>query len=725
MAAINYAYVLDQLRWAQAAARRGQASPERIQAWHDILDGIAAGTLRIGSRAPIAGVPPWVTPVVRHGGFVTGGLAAEGPLDLRERARLERLGLPRDQGVLPLNLHHLSPAGQDELLERAAQGALRMRFPEQGALLAIAWLERAGAVDAAREVRAEVLPFLDRLRFTPDEGPPSTPTDTVRRWTAGQVADELERRLPQHAVEAMRETITVWRPLAERLVAHALAAQGETSPDWLREAAGLVAAYDDAAARHLRARRHHRRDETIGALIEHLRAALVGPLTPGQHRRLTEVAGRWCVRHGEPGSPRRAERRAREEASVAASSHARLADVLAARLRAGDPERGVDDVDALAAAVTPEEARTHGTRVGESIPGSILGSLRIAREASLETLVETGVLPSLDCVAEVLPQLIAPLAARAWEDPVCRTLIEQTVIAFGRRRSLLLVGLERQTRVEDLPWIAALRQHRPQRDLRTELDDGPTAAILDRVAALMLDRFPGRAMPNPLVSSLAGLTRDEPAELWPWTEELAADIFQGTFSDKFALAALWAVPLLSDTVYAAYYGVSYRQVRGFSGGAEFTAYTSRLARPGMRAPGSTAANGRWIEFAQVVTAHNMALLFGSHDRLARFVPRFPGAARAALLEAVRELCSDASTLHQRLRADRMGALAWRQGLFYLALVERAEQELIVAELAAEVEADDDVPPARWAPLRKQVQVLAGCVRGEAPPHGHVPLLGWS
>ncbi|MEM8712557.1 MAG: hypothetical protein AAGG01_16505, partial [Planctomycetota bacterium] len=102
MPSVRLAYLLDQLRRAKAAVQTGLSPSARAAAWQAATQGVRSGKLSIGTDAPIHGVPAWVTPRVLHGGFASGELAAEGPLDLTERALCARLELPRDEGVLPL-----------------------------------------------------------------------------------------------------------------------------------------------------------------------------------------------------------------------------------------------------------------------------------------------------------------------------------------------------------------------------------------------------------------------------------------------------------------------------------------------------------------------------------------------------------------------------------------------------------------------------------------------
>ena len=66
-------------QWAKALRATEDADPavraraaERVRRWEQVIQGMANGTVTVGDRAPVAGLPAWVTPQVVHGGFATG-----------------------------------------------------------------------------------------------------------------------------------------------------------------------------------------------------------------------------------------------------------------------------------------------------------------------------------------------------------------------------------------------------------------------------------------------------------------------------------------------------------------------------------------------------------------------------------------------------------------------------------------------------------------------------
>lgn len=94
----------------------------------DMLCRIALGVemIDIGSRAPIDGVPVWLTPDIAGTGIATGELLA----------RLQE-GAPR-------NSDWLDDAGVEKLQGMLETGEYSIKYPEHGALLAVVALFNAG-----------------------------------------------------------------------------------------------------------------------------------------------------------------------------------------------------------------------------------------------------------------------------------------------------------------------------------------------------------------------------------------------------------------------------------------------------------------------------------------------------------------------------------------------------------------------------------------------------
>jgi hypothetical protein len=80
-----------------ATRRRAEVRGRR---WREVLAGMTAGRLTIGSRTPVDGLPAWVTPEVVRGGFATGTASAGGPLPPYETEAARSFGLPAERRAL-------------------------------------------------------------------------------------------------------------------------------------------------------------------------------------------------------------------------------------------------------------------------------------------------------------------------------------------------------------------------------------------------------------------------------------------------------------------------------------------------------------------------------------------------------------------------------------------------------------------------------------------------
>lgn len=676
---------------------------ERALRWASVLDGIAEGRIAVGSRTPVAGLPAWVTPEVVRGGFATGSAAAGGPLTPAETTIAARAGvLARREDVFAYCLSTDGVAGLGAVLD---SGAYAIDVPEEGALLAVAWLARAGDVDGALDVLDAILPFAGRLRFVPRPvaGPRPDPS-VVWRESAGDVGTAVARRRPHPRVETMREALTVWNPFADELLAlwlstddrvaavdagdravdagdRVVAVDAVADPDWRGRAVALLDRYRVLAAAHTLCGKHRNPKENLAILRAATQDALDGTLTPRAYGLLRTAVTGMVRRRGLPGSPRHGAVRAAQSANAAVPSYHAVARVLVARLAALPQDTGIVDVDALLRPVSAAEA-TPAAPEGAAVPDTFRRVLGRALAGTVEELVAARVVPSAEVLAGLVPQIAAATTAAPYRDDALRTLMAALYRAFRNRRSLLLLNLSSQVRLDELPWVRALARHRTADD-RTRDTAGDT---LRRLGELALDGFPATLLPNPFVRELAALSREAGLDL-PWVEELAADIFEGRFAAKFLTAAKVAAGLLDGSVYARYYGIDYRAVvaiptparptRGVPTSAEFDALCQERAvtpsRDSRRARWSVAANGVVIEQAQILTTHNLATLAGP-------VGAQPATTWTRL--AVRAFHT-AADLAGRLPANprplpmiKDVAYAWRHFVFFLSLPGVAADELV-------------------------------------------------
>lgn len=754
---------------------------DKARRFEQILRGMAAGILHVGSRAPVVGAPPWVTLEVAHGGFATGSFLAGGAEQPHEGELRARLGV-QDGNRTALNQCHLSDEGLSALRAALESGRFRVQVPEEGALLVLAWLLERGEDAAAFELLDTLAPFFDSLRFYPVPAAAPLPTTAVARLrSVAEVRASLQAvRTPLH-VARMNEQLRHFTPLYDRAVALFLetvsgepprvrcAADGTPErrpggayqldggwpcqvypPGWTARAEALLAEYAATRRQHHLCGKPEDPKENFALLRSFLMQCIKDPrtLTGRDVGMVRKILATFAHRHGAPGSQRHEARRAVQARIAALPERPQIARVLAERLAPYPAEGGVPDVEALSAPLDAAEARTLGVTAPRGVPVSLTKKVLRCLEAPIAELTERGIIPSAEVLAVVIPQISAQVRAARFQDPRLRALYGATYAAFRRRRSLLLLNLQHQVRFEELPWIAALRPFQlgaePDRGTgkgrngNKESADPRAAETLREVAALALAAFPERIVPNKLLSEIIALAKDAGLDL-ALTEELAADIFMDAFGLKFVRAAQVAAGLLDGTAYARYYALPCAQVRrlndvGVQWGAKvspgfFSLCEERSEKKTAQRASPVARNGSVIEQSQVLTTHNLAMLWQGLDLGPRLRDQAPELARRCFRYACRRLRARALKRHAQLLALKDAAYAFRQMLFFLSVGGPAAEAEGLALIEAEHAAQDAGFRARFAPAMAGLRrVLSG---GELPQAGHElhdgarRLLGWT
>ncbi|MFD0257031.1 hypothetical protein ACFVH7_01940 [Kitasatospora indigofera] len=703
------------------AGTRARAE-RRVGHWREVLRATASGAVTTGSRTPVAGFPAWVTPQVVHGGFVTGAASAGGPMLPYELEAAARAGVPADRRAL--FGHFLTDRGLAELTDRLDRGCYEVLVPEEAALLTVAWLVRAGDRSAALDLLDALEPFAGLLRFTPrPAAAPAADSTLTHRRTVGEVREAVSARRRHPAVEAMNEALAVWNPFADELLAHWLetARSGRVLarlPDdgWHGRGAALLARYRELAAVHTRCGKHRRPEENQAVLRAAL-AELVAGRRPDARAlgRLQHAVDSMVAKRGRPGSARHTALRERQAAVAARPTHHALAALVARRLSVLPQGTGTPAADALTGPVTDGEQRDCGLPAGTAVPEPLRRVVLGALSAPIGTLLERGLVPSAEVLAELVPQLVSATAALAHPDPALRALAAANHRAFRNRRSLLLLDLQHQVRVEELPWVRAVAAYRGTGGESAEA----ARATLVRLGELAVQGFPATLLPNPLLRELSVLAAGAGLEV-PLIEELAIDIFMGRFSGKFLDAAVVAGDLLGGTLYERYYGIDYTAlaVLGAAGAAgraagrpEAAARERRraveefgkLCRTRAGGGAGWSGNAMVIEQAQILTTHNLAALVA----LAGIEPGYGWA------EAARRCFTAVCALTARLHRDPQGwntvkdaAYAWRQMLFHLSLCGAAEQAEVVAGTEAEAARHPGQVADRLAPALAGLRLVA-------------------
>jgi hypothetical protein len=711
---VSPAYAYNQL--LRALSSGAETADAKAAQWRRVLAGMFDGALRPGSRIPVADTPAWVTLEVVHGGFATGAFVVGGPLEPHERELLQRIDRP--PGVTEraaLNAYFLGTVGRTELLDRLRSGHYRVGAPEEAALLVMSWLLDQGETARAEGLLEEIAPFFDRLRFYPAPADRPLPSgEGVFVQSAAEVVAKLRARRPKHAIVAMQEAIQIWTPLYDRAVMLLLeTVEGETPhlattalgelerrpdghpringgwpcrtfPDeWANRARALLQEYEQQRTTHQLCGKPEKRKENFTRLRGYLARLIEDPaqLTGRDVGMMRKILASYVTCHGAPGSERLAATRETQARNAARPTHVQYAQLLADRIAergaTHDPEEGLPDVDTCLVPLTAEEAAAFGVSVGRPIPPSLRWKAVRCLQAPLETLIRRHIVRSSEGIALLLPQLTAQIRASAIAVPELRPLYAAVYRAFRRRRSLLLINLASQVRLQELPWMDALTPWIGASDASRQ----SAHQALTQATQVAVTSFPYTLLPNRLVRELRALVTVAELQI-PLVDELAADIFMGTFSSAFVRAAQVAAPALAGTLYERYYGLPLQQVvtlddfverpSGAATSPSFDALCAELAGVEDGGRWSVAANGTIIEQCQILTTHNLAPLLSRLDLIEELLDQFPLLAQQCFAWICARLQLGIKEWRAGLHNVKNAAYAWRQMLLYLSFAEAEE-----------------------------------------------------
>lgn len=714
--------------------------------WEAVLSGMASGTLDVGSRTPVANTPPWVTLEVAHGGFATGRYVAEGPISDDERAWLTGLPAVTDTtDRMRLNTWFLSDEGLQRLGDLLRTGHYSIDVPEHGALLVVAWLVENGHDALALDLVAELYPLLGRLRFYPVETRhPPTSGAVVHLRTAGEAADQLRRIEVPKQVAAMNEALLTWLPLYDRLVALWLDTVEEDWPcrrwptDWTERRADWLHDFEAALAAGNLCNEYQKPRSTFAILREALERCVADSvaLTGRDVGRVRMALKRSVERWGEPGTDEREDLRAKQREWASRPTHKQLAAAVLDRVTRVPTDAGIGDLTPILEPVPVGE----GTATTE-VPPSVSRKIERALEAPIEELIERRIVPSSEVLAQVLPQITSHVAAGAFDDPVLRDLYARVYTAFRRRRSLLLLNLEHQVQIDELPWVRAVEAFRkPSADSEVRALD-----TLRHASMLAFTSFPQTILPNPLVRELQALAKEARLDV-PFVEEVAADIFMGTFTLKWRQAAATTAEVMGDTLYERYFDLpaasTWAPIDEASGGLidrvrgrwgkktaeDFARVCNERAREAALGDGSfVARNGTVIEQSQILTTHNLAAVTTGLALAERVAEQAADLSERALVWLVKEQNTQHSSWRSQLQMLKNTAYAWRQALFFLSFAEAAEQRRTVDELKTRASDQPQDWQRRFAPVIAGLdEILAGARFDEQGRVGEGRrYLGWS
>ncbi|GLD99981.1 hypothetical protein PINS_up008709 [Pythium insidiosum] len=707
------------------------ANVDRRELWQETIAAMLDGRVDIGSRNPVVGAPIWATPKVAHGGFAVGKLIAnlsrayednmartlglynaEGDPNARRRAVQERLALTPDGLSLLSNLLH--------------SRCYELEVPEEACLLVYVWLLERGFTDAAKTLLNEVTPYFHRLRFYPastaapvdmTRAPIRSPAEMLtaanrpdrqprtgledrsrglqrrRLWNAivalwSQTLDDTSRPPTGEYVETKKRNVRQFR------VDPASAWPCQRYPQqWRTQANDVIATYEAEPAAF-----SHKAFYT--QMIDLIRKALADPAS------LTGRDVGWIrfnlaltrVRRGAENEERFQSYWRHLEKSLLSPQHASIGSVLAklrtvlSSCRSPTTTTGAKPPSAkLPPWITREEATRVMTLMTEAFPRHReLVKLRRRLEAcvglTLAELVDSRVVTSPDMLATaLLSRTASVLGSQIEGDDAATYLNQQLHSAFFRRRSLLLFNFESQVRFSELPWSRAFDAAVRDAGL---LRADKTKPFAQFAVLHTFRRFGELPVRNVLLRSLRTLFEDAGIDC-VLVEELAADIFMGGFTPKFADAHRVACELLRGSCYDRYYSLCLEApVVDF--GQRCHDRKRAIAADQAQSVFSIASNGMVIEQSQILTTHNMATLFVACDLASRLdelhVPEILRASWRRIFETVKQIVRAPNAWNRAPLVRQLGQL-WRQLVFWFAIVEtstplRNEFAVLVAEFEA-------------------------------------------
>jgi hypothetical protein len=697
---MSTAYAYGQFRKAlQTASTHGDEEVRdragaRAEKWAAALDGIQDGKITIGSRVPVKDLPAWVTLEVLWGGYSNGKALAETALEPDEIELAERLGLPDGPDRRArIFAYYLSDAGLAELYALLDSGLYAIKVPEDAALLTVAWLLRAGDEGGALAVLDAIQPFSRRFRFAPRHDATVIPPGHTFRMSVREAREALQARRVPPVIESMLETLRVWNPYADRLLAlwFPCVTEGKVQlgdAAWKQSAAGLASEFVSLKKKYPRSGKVVQKGSNIQWLVSAASAASSADaaLSPVMAGRVRTAVAAMVKKRGAPGSDQLKDVRSRQTTIANQQSSTQLAAIAVERLTEPHQRMGLTNPSEYAGPVTAAESMAHDIPANTPMPDFVERILKRTRVAAVDDLD----VPSAESYATLVPVYVSGLVAEQYPETLGHVMA-LNYEAFSTRRSLLLLNLEHQVRLDELPWVAAAESHASHKG-----GDATTLTALGHIGEVALERWPGTILPNKLISQMNNLARLRHLDLRrvPLVEELAADIFMGTFSSKFAMAAKIAADL-AGPIYISYYGIDTKAVEElYTPGAGTTAegaipeetaqevqdaevtdgekqdkpvedhdfahmcFDRANEKPGW---GRTAQHGKVIEQSQVLTTHNLAVIVS----LGASLP-WASLAKRAWAECV-HLLRLACREPRPLGTVKNAAYAWRQAVFFTSL----------------------------------------------------------
>jgi len=363
--------------------------------------------------------------------------------------------------------------------------------------------------------------------------------------------------------------------------------------------------------------------------------------------------------------------------------------------------------------------------IGKKIPDPIAGKLHMCRIGTPQMLVEKGLIASSEMLGALVPRISAEVGGACLQDPALRMLYFALKAAFAKRRGLMLLTMEHQVRIHEIPWYTPIEEEVKKAGGGVK----KSLQTLREVVKMALEGFPETMLPNKLIQTLRDLAKGAKLDV-TFVEEMPVDIFQGKFSPKFTSASTIAARLLQGTLYETYYGLAddYKMLRKKVDNT-YSLVATCACRAGLSknwSYGSCGETGTVVEQQQVITTHNLASLFTALD-INDF--NWSGMAQRCATCVYRTLAvaADAGG-HERLMHTKNAAYAWRQLIFFMSVVDlgpgkHQQSEVVGAVVQGLQQKVTEKTKALGAKIEKHlVSPLMEAIAGQPPKQ---PFLGWT
>mmetsp|Transcript_104030 Transcript_104030/g.164261 ORF Transcript_104030/g.164261 Transcript_104030/m.164261 type:complete len:767 (+) Transcript_104030:63-2363(+) len=729
-----------------------ERAKEKAAQWESIFAKMSDGSLLIGSRAP-AGDPFWVTLEVIGGGFATG----------RHKAALQSGDKP--------NIALLGLGGAQELEEMLHSGKYRIDYPESTAMLVVTWLLLRDRIEEAVAILAEISPWFDRLRFYPYPAETSvTPSTCICAHTLGDVRENLsdmvetskdtnikrnfQRMSLQRAihvlwpleVECVQLFLETFEPPSVE-VGWPLQHFAET---WKDKAASLLQKCQDARKNTVDGvvfnGKKTKQDSKRGFpfMLRCLEKCVAAAQLPRCASDAIDIEGLkardvgilraflkgWVAKKQKPGSEQHAAYSSHKVEQVPEYAPADFASVLLNRTEGLDLSSGLDDPACFTQPVLETEAKTlPRALIGKDVPKSIANKLHMCVIDTPQALIEKGLVSSSEMLGALVPRISAEVTGACLQDPILRKLHFALKASFAKRRGLMLLTMEHQVRIDEIPWYKPIEFEVNKAGGTVE----KSLQTLREVVKMAFEGFPQTILPNKLIQTLRELAKSAKLDI-QFVEEMPVDIFQGQFSPKFTSVSCLSAHLLQGTLYETYYGLADDFQQLILGVDKTYSLVSTCARrAGLQSNwshGGCAETGTVVEQQLLLTTHNLASLFSA---LSLEDLDFPSIVHRCATYIYRTLAvaADAVLTRERLTHTKNAAYAWRQLIFFISMIGhsrgKGQPEQIVEVITAACSALQPEPSEKHKSLNERIakhliSPLWQALGGKSPQE---PFLGWT